>query len=211
MDCQEFQNQLDQLIENRLDITNDVAEHGAICSQSDCQERWTDFVLLESAISAWKQQTPVIDLKDQILKAEQFDEVQVLPQTPRQTNSTAMFTTVAACVAVCALVVVITIPRLNWPMPENGVARVEAGSQDKEELEELGRMYASMVHDASQKMTATVANVLPSMDQMMDNMGPSASLLNIWSERLEPIEQEFDEKLENFLRETVSTMDEQTS
>lgn len=211
MDCQEFQKQLDQLIENRLDVTGDVAEHGATCSESACQERWTDFVLLESAISAWKVNIPVIDLKDQILNAEQFDEVEVLNQPPRNTNSTALFTTVAACVAVCALVAVITIPRLNWSIPENSVAQTDQNASDKEELEELGRMYASMVHDASQKMTATVANVLPDMDQMMENMGPSASLLNIWSERLEPIEQEFDEKLENFLRETVSTMDEQTS
>jgi len=211
MDCQEFQNQLDQLIENRLDITSDVAEHGATCSQSECQERWIDFVLLESAISAWKEQIPVIDLKDQILNAEQFDEVEVLPQPPRLTNTTAMFTTVAACVAVCALVAVLAIPRLNWSIPGNAVAQANQNVSDKEELQELGKMYASMVHDASQKMTATVDNVLPDMDQMMENMGPSASLLNIWSERLEPIEQEFDEKLENFLRETVSTMDEQTS
>ena len=70
MNCNEFQSQLDQALDERQPSDQELLSgHAASCPA--CQRLWDDWLLLEQAVNAWKDRptTVEVDLTDRVIDA----------------------------------------------------------------------------------------------------------------------------------------------
>jgi len=67
MNCTEFDSRLRRLIEDRvsLDAADALREHASACAS--CRKQWQRFVVLTSAVDAWKAAVPKTDLAEAII------------------------------------------------------------------------------------------------------------------------------------------------
>ena len=232
MNCQEFQNELDRCVEQRIAPGADLEAHSQECSASACLERWEEHQLLTSAITAWRAELPSIDIADVVLQGQlqiediPVDQVEVLGPVPGKGKwseephwAGAVVASVALLVAACLLIALSIQPILNSSNqvvedsgPETKTFARSVSPEEEQHLRELGQSYASFMNTASDKVTQTVTMVIPDQDAMSaDGMGSTSQWLDTWSERLEPLETKFDETVRNFVDETISEMNDLTS
>jgi hypothetical protein len=69
MNCAEFERHLDDSVERRQPPdAHKVREHLESCARSECRRLWEDLQLLASAVAAWRQVAPRIQLDETVVR-----------------------------------------------------------------------------------------------------------------------------------------------
>ena len=102
MNCSEFENELEQLVESRcIALTDHAATHTTECGA--CGQRWRDHRLIDIALAAWRP-VPLPPALAETLLAQLLAERNPLPMVTRSTAAHRSRWTVVA-VAACLLAI----------------------------------------------------------------------------------------------------------
>jgi hypothetical protein len=220
MNCNEFRNLLELMVEERGTLSPDAVRHAEECTEASCRSHWQDFQLLESAIADWKRQTAAVDLVDGVLERHSSTNPSVsasdrkLRTGQRETRrdhlaaimSTAAILTAAICVAVGLSLHEPSSGQLATNGKPMGLPRVPdtphvRDPETQSGLVEIGSVYANWMEGATTHVTDSVAVVLLDDEHPKPNGEVSSEWFKVWGERLKPIEQKVDEAIRQWIDE----------
>lgn len=211
--CEEFRVALEAAVDHRAALDGRAVQHGRTCPHAGCRSELADYELLERAIRSWKGQTGRPRLADRVVQDVvtcQFpdsgpdDESSILRPVPvRQASSMPRRAAALTAAVICAAVGVVLWQGRGGTSTQEQLA--ESRSQDSGQQldpvavnpvvnvthDEVGGLPADWLGVASDRITSTVAFILPEeVKPEGDEDAPEAR--PAWSERFKPLEETLD-------------------
>ncbi len=225
MSCHDYRTILEQSTEERTALPANVVEHFQSCSSTECQEIFTEYELINEAISQWKSALPRVDLVAAVVSdlaplPESSRPQMVGVPTSRSTSrgpSAAAVVAVLATLSLCLILMVGALPKNERPLadvtpPAPSIAEhIDTPVKDENveaELRELGKTYGSWVQGAANKLTDTMTVVL--IDDQSQSSEKTPGWFSNITEQIEPIESKLDETLKMLMEQVSVESDEQT-
>ena len=211
MNCNEFQQRLEQAVESRGPTANEVAafaRHLEHCDSQECATRWADHERLAAVSSQWQQSVPVVDLVNRVVSelrqpSSQTPERHAVPlratygvatepttSTRLRSNPTRATGPLWPALATAAAAVLLMLSLLTLTQPSTTDVAVVEPPVPTEQMAPVDesfpipaprRSYASMPLSATEFMTDAVVLVVPA-DLSEPDEEPSRA--DLWADRL---------------------------
>lgn len=131
LNCNEFESRLRESVETRSLANAAMRAHFAECQS--CAVLWTDYELLNEAVSAWNVATPRVDLADRVVnawRAERAPAVQPRAEAPAK-PATGILAVVTVAVLLLAVTLLATRRDATEPGTKPGTQSVIAKTEPK--------------------------------------------------------------------------------
>ncbi|SFI77863.1 hypothetical protein [Planctomicrobium piriforme] len=205
MNCTEFQNQLEQCVENRTAPDAELQRHAQTCGNETCQAAWADHLLLEQALSQWAPGVARVNLADQVLAATSEPSRPAGSRASSRAWRRGAAVAIACSVMVCAAAAIALRGSLsNGPAQPVVAARPESTPVDGDpaEYQQLGTVYVGWLEEASSSVTGSISYVLTeSTSAQSSGSGGRTGWLRDLGEQLKPLEEELDKTLKDLTGE----------
>ncbi len=196
-------------VEERLPVEDIVRVHGINCPHTECQNTWSDFVLLNAAIKQWRARTPQADFTDRIVAKS----LTILPVThrdvengpePKRNRPLSFLRWMISGVA--ALLVFTAVILLNrGPVKEDAPAELATSFSIENHHQALGTLFIRWVDGASSGVTGSVASILTEKTPSAPAEASSqqSSWIQLWGEQIKPLEEELGKAYRVFVEEEL--------
>ncbi len=209
-----FYSLLNQAIETHaVSVSDEVRTHGETSANAEVRAAWSEYRLVQAAVSAWRAGMPTVDLADRVL-AELHPPVGVTPETiveagPALTvfvkQSWADFrspTNRSGMIAISVAALLLLIGTVMISIPHSPTAEVAMRSRGIPHPPADPATQATVASvEWAQRASSAMAEMIVGIPEKSAELVPSAGWDRNWKMRLEPLRRDANAAWESLIDE----------